>query len=294
MTDIDQSNAPKTNPTGDVAIVGIALRFPQSNSLDEFWNHLIAEESLISEIPADRWDKLEHYGDSIDKEKKTDSIWGGFVERMDCFDAAFFKISPREAQLMDPQQRMALELAWSAIEDAGYRASTLKASKTGLFMGICNSDYAEEIERELPGADPYIPTGIGYSILSNRISYFFDFKGPSITIDTACASSLTAIHLAIQSLQNGECDAALAGGVNLCWTPKRFIAFSQCGMLSKDGQCRAFDRGANGYVRGEGGAILVLKSLEKAGSGRRSYLCGHSRFGNESRRADQRADGDQS
>lgn len=218
---------------------------------------------MISEIPRKRWDKDQWHGNPA-RENKTNSIWGGFVEDADCFDAAFFAISPREAAWMDPQQRFALEMAWHAIEDAGYRATALAGSRTGVFMGVCHWDYAELLEKHLTQLDAYTPTGIAFSIIANRVSHFFDFRGPSVTNDTACAASLTSVHDAVRTLQNGECDLALAGGVNLIWSPNHFVSFAKAGMLSKDGHAKAFDAAANGYVRGEGGAMLLLKPLDRA------------------------------
>ncbi|MDT8977370.1 SDR family NAD(P)-dependent oxidoreductase [Paenibacillus sp. chi10] len=254
----------KVETSQGIAIIGISLRFPKSDTLDEFWDHLISRDSLITEIPLERWDKNDYYGDPQKDVNKTNSIWGGFIDRANCFDASFFNISPREATYMDPQQRITLELAWKAIEDAGYRAGALKSTKTGVFMGVCNTDYTEMMEKYLQDFDTYVPTGTSNAILSNRISYWFDFKGPSITIDSACASSLVAIHQAVRSLENKDCEYALAGGVNLCWSPRRFIALSKSGMLSKDGSCKAFDEKADGYVRAEGAAVLLLKPLDKA------------------------------
>ena len=190
--------------------------------------------------------------------------YGAFLDDADCFDAAFFNISPREAAQMDPQQRFTLEMAWHAIEDAGYAAGTLAGSRTGVFMGVCHWDYAELLEKHLREVDAYTPTGIGFSIIANRVSHFFDFTGPSVTTDTACAASLTSLHGAVRAIQNGECDMALAGGVNFIWSPNHFDAFAKAGMLSKDGHARVFDAGANGYVRGEGGAVLLLKPLAQA------------------------------
>lgn len=259
-----QKAIPSSISREDVAIIGQGLRFPKSNSLNEFWKHLEAEHSMISEVSPERWNKEEYFGNPRKDENKTNSIWGGFIEDADCFDADFFNISPREAESMDPQQRMAMELSWKAIEDAGYKPSSLAGTNTGVFMGVCHWDYAELLERDVEEVDAYFPTGVAYSIISNRVSYFFDFKGPSITNDTACASSLVSMYEAVRSIQNGECEYALAGGVNLCWSPKHFIAFSKNGMLSKDGKCKAFDDSANGYVRGEGGGVLLLKSLSQA------------------------------
>ncbi|MFB6877490.1 SDR family NAD(P)-dependent oxidoreductase [Streptomyces sp. NPDC056323] len=250
--------------TDDVAIIGLALRFPGAETLEEFGGHLVAGRSLISEVPPERWSKDRWFGDPRLGAQKTNSVWGGFVEHADCFDAEFFNISPREAESMDPQQRMALELAWRAIEDAGYPASALAGTETGVFMGVCHADYAEMMEREEVRTDVYFPTGTAYSIIANRISYHFDFQGPSITNDTACSSSLVSVYEAVRALCNGECGVALAGGVNLIWSPKHFVAFSQASMLSRTGRASAFDQSADGYVRGEGGAVLLLKPLARA------------------------------
>ncbi|OSC42265.1 SDR family NAD(P)-dependent oxidoreductase [Mycobacterium decipiens] len=253
-----------TENAGDIAIVGLALRFPGADTLVELFDHLVAGRSLITEVPAQRWSTDRYFGDPRSGEEKTNSIWAGFIEGADCFDAAFFNISPREAETMDPQQRFALELAWAAIEDAGYRASELAGSRTGVFMGLCHGDYAELIERDDVPTDAYFPTGTAYSIVANRVSYFFDFHGPSITNDTACSSSLVSIYEAVAALHHGDCDLALAGGVNLCWSPKLFVAFSKASMLSPTGKAHAFDDAADGFVRGEGGAVLLLKPLAKA------------------------------
>ncbi|MBC8951930.1 SDR family NAD(P)-dependent oxidoreductase [Xenorhabdus sp. PB62.4] len=248
----------------DIAIIGVGLRLPQTNTLAQFWHHLTAGRSLISEVTNNRWHKEEHFGDPRRGFNKTNSIWGGFVSDIDCFDAAFFQISPREAEAMDPQQRMALELSWHALEDAGYRADKLAGSRTGVYMGVCHWDYAELIEQHVDEIDAYYPTGTAYSIIANRVSHYFDFQGPSVVNDTACSSSLVAVQQAVQALLLGDCDYALAGGFNLCWSPRHFIAFSKAGMLSRDGQCRAFDAGANGYVRGEGGGVIMLKRATDA------------------------------
>jgi len=246
-----------------IAIIGMGLRLPGAESLDGLWDHLAAARSLITEVPAQRWDKEAWRGNPA-RGNKTASIWGGFVADADCFDAGFFAISPREAAWMDPQQRFALEMAWHAIEDAGYRASALAGSRTGVFMGVCHWDYAELLEKHLAAVDAYTPTGIAFSIIANRVSHFFDLRGPSVTNDTACAASMTAVHDAMAALRAGQCDMALAGGVNLIWSPNHFVAFSKAGMLSRDGRAKAFDESADGYVRGEGGAVLLLKPLERA------------------------------
>ncbi|WP_406012013.1 SDR family NAD(P)-dependent oxidoreductase [Streptomyces sp. NBC_00984] len=248
----------------DIAITGLALRFPGADTLAELFDHLSAGRSLITEVPAERWSKERYLGDPREDEEKTSSVWAGFIEDADRFDAAFFNISPREAETMDPQQRFALELAWQAIEDAGYRAGELAGSRTGVFMGVSHADYAELIERDDVPTDGYFPTGTAFSVVANRLSYFFDFHGPSIANDTACSSSLVSLYEAVTALRNGDCELALAGGVNLCWSPKLFVAFSKAGMLSPTGTSHAFDQGADGFVRGEGGAVLLLKPLAKA------------------------------
>ncbi len=186
------------------------MRLPGADSLDAFWTHLAEGRSLITEVSPRRWDARELRGNPA-KENKTNSIWGGFLEDADEFDAAFFNISPREAAWMDPQQRFALEMAWHAIEDAGLRASALAGSRTGVFMGVCHWDYAELIEKHLTRLDAYTPTGIAFSVIANRVSHCFDLRGPSVTNDTACAASLVSIHEAVRALQSGECDMALSG-----------------------------------------------------------------------------------
>lgn len=238
-----------------IAIIGLGLRLPGADGLEGFWDVLAAKKSLIRELPRERWSR---------DEAPQDGVWGGFLDGADRFDADFFSISPREAAWMDPQQRFALEMAWHAIEDAGYPASALAGSRAGVFLGVCHWDYAELLEKRLSHVDAYTPTGIAFSIIANRVSHFFDFRGPSVVNDTACAASLTAVHEAVRSLQSGECDMALAGGVNLIWSPNHFTAFAKAGMLSKSGQAKVFDDKADGYVRGEGGAVLLLKPLARA------------------------------
>ncbi|MFR9728368.1 SDR family NAD(P)-dependent oxidoreductase [Saccharopolyspora sp. MS10] len=254
------------HPAGDqdVAIIGTSLRLPGSRTMDEFWGHLAAGRSLISEVPARRWRKEDHLGDPRREVNRTNCAWGGFVDDVDCFDAEFFQVSPREARAMDPQQRMAMELSWHALEDAGYRADRLAGTATGVFLGVCHWDYAELVEQEVAEVDAYYPTGSAYAIIANRVSHHFDFRGPSVVNDTACSSSLIAVQQAVQALLNGDCEHALAGGVNLTWSVRHFIAFAKAGMLSPDGLCRAFDAGANGYVRGEGGGVVLLKRAADA------------------------------
>ena len=240
-----------------VAIIGVSLRLPGSNNLDELYQHLLNKDCHISEVPDERWK-------NIASNKKPAAAWGAFVDNVDGFDAEFFNVSPREAQTMDPQQRFILELSHQAIEDAAYAPKDLENSKTGVFMGVCHWDYAELYEQTGLNIDAYLPTGLAYSIIANRVSHYFDLKGPSVTNDSACSSALVAILQAVQAIRLGECSQALAGGINLLLSPNHFNAFSKNGMLSKTGESKAFDKSANGYVRGEGGAVILLKSLDDA------------------------------
>ncbi|MDG2260446.1 MAG: SDR family NAD(P)-dependent oxidoreductase [Paracoccaceae bacterium] len=238
-----------------IAIVGLALRVPGAESLDALWDILSNGRSMIGALPHER----RSAGFRADED-----YFGAFVQDADAFDPEFFGISPREAGSMDPQQRFGLELAWNALEDAGIRPSSLAKSDTGVFMGICHWDYLEMLSRADIPVEAHRATGVAPSIASNRISYQLDLRGPSVTNDSACASALVAIEQAATALRAGQCGAALAGGVNLIWSPDHFRVFSKNGMLSKTGSSRAFDAKANGYVRGEGGAVFVLKTLSAA------------------------------
>ncbi|WP_406725044.1 amino acid adenylation domain-containing protein [Streptomyces sp. GD-15H] len=255
----DERHAPASgqSPTGaDVAVIGMAGRLPGSADLEEFWEHLAAGDNLVGEIPADRWDWRDH--------PRSRSRWGGFAPGVDRFDAAFFGISPREAELMDPQQRLMLETVWSAIENAGYRPSELAGRRVGVFVAVTNSDYLEVQRAAGRGTEGHTLTGAALSIIPNRVSYVLDLRGPSIAVDTACSGSLTAIHQASAALRDGTCDLAIAGGVSLILAPGVYEALSQGEMLSPDGRCKAFDSRADGYVRGEGAGVVLLKSHDAA------------------------------
>lgn len=238
-----------------IAIIGLAFRLPGAETLDALWPILAKGRSMIKELPQAR------RGAGFPEDQQ---FWGGFVDDADGFEPEFFGISPREAQSMDPQQRFVLELAWNAIEDAGLRPDALAGPRTGVFMGACHWDYLEMMGRSGAAPDAYMPTGIATSILSNRVSFQFDLNGPSVTNDTACSSALVAVYQAVQALRDGTCDTALAGAANLIWSPDHFRAFNRNGMLSKTGQSRAFDKAANGYVRGEGAVVVLLKPLAQA------------------------------
>jgi polyketide synthase PksN len=238
-------------------------RFPGASNLLEFWTNLLEGKSAITEMPTARR-KTAIEGVVHSSVAESMKFWGGFVQDVDCFDALFFGISPKEAELMDPQQRLLLEVVWQTLEDARIKPSATAGTQTGVFIGACNVDYSELLGEDHSQSGLFATTGSFSSILSNRVSYAFDWCGPSVTVDTACSSSLVAVHFAVQAIKNGECKLAVAGGVNICWTAKRFLAFSRAGMLAKDGRCKTFDAKADGYVRGEGIGAILLKPLNDA------------------------------
>lgn len=249
-----------------IAVVGIGCRFPGGvTNPESYFDMLVKETDAITEVPEDRWNLQKYYDANRDLPGKTYTRRGGFLDKIDEFDAQFFGISPREASLIDPQQRLLLEVCWEAFEDGGLKIDDFKG-KTGVFVGGFTLDYKylqfQESNREL--FDSHSATGAMMTLLANRLSYVFDFQGPSMAIDTACSSSLVAVHLACQSLWNGESDQAVAGGVNIMLKPDITIAESKAGMLSPDGHSKAFDSRANGYVRGEGAGIVLLKPLSEA------------------------------
>jgi len=251
----EQSEQPDPEP---IAIIGISGVMPQCENLEIFRERLAAGTDLITEAPQERWDwrAFAAGGEA--------ARWGGFMKEVDKFDAEFFGISPREAELMDPQQRIFLEVTWKAIEDAGYGPSALSGTRTGIFVGVSSSDYSELLAAGPGKLETHESTGKAHSILANRISYLLDIHGPSESIDTACSSSLVAIHQAVTAIRGGACEMAIAGGVNVMLTPKWFLVFQAAGMLSKDGRCKTFDERANGYVRGEGAGAIFLKPLRRA------------------------------
>jgi acyl transferase domain-containing protein/acyl carrier protein len=250
-----------------IAITGIGCRFPGgANGPEAFWNLLRGGIDAIIEIPPDRWNIRAFYDAEPGLPGKTNSRWGGFIDGIDQFDPAFFGISPREAAFMDPQQRLLLETAWESLEDAGFAADPATGSDTGVFVGISTNDYSriQSTLSDRTTIEAHTTTGGVMSIAANRISYLLNMRGPSFVVDTACSSSLVAVHLACQSLRRGECATALAGGVNTILIPDTFIGFSRMSMLSPDGRCKAFDARGNGFVRGEGAGVIVLKPLAAA------------------------------
>jgi acyl transferase domain-containing protein/acyl carrier protein/ribosomal protein S18 acetylase RimI-like enzyme/protein-L-isoaspartate O-methyltransferase len=250
-----------------VAIIGAACRLPQGISgPDDLWSLLRAGKHAIGEVPASRWDIDRYYDPEPGKDGAIISRFGGFVDEFDRFDASFFGISPREADATDPQQRLLLEVTWEAFERAAIDPSSLAGSCTGVFAGVFSHDYEllQVKQKRTEAYDTYYATGSSAAVSAGRLAYVLGLQGPAIAVDTACSSSLVAVHLACQSLLAGECRVALAAGVNLLLTPELSIAFSKAGMLSPDGLCKTFDAAADGYVRSEGCAAVVLKPLAQA------------------------------
>ena len=250
-----------------IAIIGMGCRFPGgANSPEEFWRLLENGTDAISQVPADRWDIDALYDSDPTAPGKMTSRWGGFIAPIDQFDPNFFGISPREAAQMDPQQRLVLEVAWEALEDAGLTRIDLAGSQTGVYVGVHShsADYTLYQYADPDAIDIYTGTGTAHNVIGGRLAYLFDLHGPNVTVDTACSSSLVAVHLACQSLRIGESRMAIAAGVNLILTPEFTIAASKMHMLAPDGRCKAFDLQANGFVRGEGCGVVILKRLSDA------------------------------
>ncbi|MGD0830335.1 MAG: type I polyketide synthase, partial [Terracidiphilus sp.] len=256
----------------DIAIIGIHGAYPHSTNLEEYWDNLKNGRDLIDVIPRDRWNAEEFY-DSDPKAAENGKIyckWGGFLESYDKFDPEFFSISPSEARVMDPQERLFLQSVWAAIEDAGYTRDSMRqhflkerSLDVGVFVGVTTNSYHLWATEESNRGNHTCPSAMPWSI-ANRVSYFFDFNGPSMPVDTACSSSLAAIHLACESLKKGECQLAVAGGVNLYLHPSKYLSLCQRRMLSLDGKCRSYGAGGDGFVPGEGVGTVLLKPLSRA------------------------------
>jgi polyketide synthase PksN len=248
-----------------IAVVGMSGVMPQSDNLKEYWEKLKdSENNMVTLVPPDRWSWQEYYGDPLEEENKTLCKWGGFMREVDKFDPLFWGISPREAEMMDPQQRIFLESVWSAIEDAGHRVSDLAGTRTGLFVGASTRDYIDLMAAQQAELDGYSASGTSHAVLANRVSFLLDLKGPSAPLDTACSSSLVALHRAIESIHTGSSDMAIVGGVQVMLTPAGHISFGAAGMLASDGRCKTFDARADGYVRGEGSGAILIKPLSRA------------------------------
>jgi acyl transferase domain-containing protein/acyl carrier protein len=249
---------------GALAIVGMSGVFPQAENIPELWRILLEGRDCITEVPAERWSWRETAREANLEARSGAVRWGGFIDDMDGFDARFFRISPKEAELMDPQQRLMMTHAYRAIEDAGYSPKGLSGRKFGIFIGTGNTGYASLIDESEAATDSYSSTGLIPSLGPNRMSFFLNWHGPSEPVETACSSSLVAVHRAYAEIMSGNCEAALVGGVNTLVTPDAYVRYGKAGMLAPDGRCKTFSAHANGYVRGEGVGILFLKRLEDA------------------------------
>jgi polyketide synthase PksN len=254
----------------DIAIIGLAGRYPGAQNVEEFWQNLKEGRDCITEIPPDRWDHSQYFDTDKEKLGKTYSKWGGFIDGVDRFDPLFFNIAPREAEIIDPQERLFLQCVYETLEDAGYTRETLSSDQglgwggnVGVYVGVMYEEYQLYGAQEQVKGRPITLAGSPASI-ANRISYFFNFHGPSLTLDTMCSSSLTAIHLACQNLQRGGCELAIAGGVNLSLHPNKYLALGRGKFVSSKGRCESFGRGGDGYVPGEGVGAVLLKPLSKA------------------------------
>jgi acyl transferase domain-containing protein len=248
-----------------IAVVGMSCRFPGADDPAAFWDLLVRGVDAVTEVPKDRWDMDAYYDPDPDMPGKAYTKAGAFLKEIEGFSPAFFGISPREAASMDPQQRLLLEVSWEALENAALVPGHMQSRPVGVFVGMGATDYSERATLHGPAAiDAYHGTGMSNSLASGRISYLLGVRGPCLATDTACSSSLTSVHLAVESLRNRECDVALAGGVSLMMAPDSYVNLCKARMLSPEGRCKTFDAGANGYVRGEGCGMLVLKRLADA------------------------------
>ena len=248
----------------DVAVIGMSCRFPQAPDLNAYWDLLRNGRDAITEVPPDHWDWRAFYDTDQSNGKKTYSRWGGFLSDIDQFDPFFFNISHREARLMDPQQRIFLEVSWETFEHAGYSVESLTKKQVGVFVGSSNNGYYHQIQHALTAADHAAGVGNQNAIIANRVSFILNLRGPSILVDTMCSSSLVALHLAMLSLQRGDCEVALAGGVNVLLSPEYYVAMSRMKAHAPDGHCKTFDHRADGIVFGEGAGAVLLKPLRAA------------------------------
>ncbi|WP_136669437.1 type I polyketide synthase, partial [Flavobacterium sp. H122] len=274
LEEIQVHNHNKLKDVENIAIIGLSGRYPGAKNINEFWENLKQGKDSITEIPKDRWDIENFYDKEKGKEGKSYSKWGGFIEDVDKFDPLFFNISPREAQMMSPQERLFLQSVWETLEDAGYNRLELQnnsniidkselGGKVGVFVGVMSEEYQlfgiEEIHK-----GNYVTPGGSPASIANRVSYFFNFHGPNMVVDTMCSSSLTAIHLACESIQNGNCELAIAGGVNVSTHPYKYLMLSNGRFVSGKGKCESFGEGGEGYVPSEGVGAVLLKPLSKA------------------------------
>lgn len=254
----------------DIAIIGVSGRYPQAKSLDDLWANISGGKDCITEIPEDRWDYWQYYDEDKNRTGKSTGKWGGFLNDVDKFDPLFFNITPREAEFMDPQERLFLECVMETLEDAGYTKETLSKyqgfeleGNVGVYVGVMYDEYQLYGAQEQAHGRMLALNGIMSSV-ANRVSYFFNFHGPSIGLNTMCSSSLVAIHLACQSIHQGECQLAIAGGVNVSIHPNKYLLLNRGNFLSSKGKCEAFGKDGDGYVPGEGVGAILLKPLSRA------------------------------
>lgn len=260
---------PETATAEPIAIIGMAGRYPGARDLDSFWRNLCNGVDSVTEIPLERWDHRRFDG-LRSRTGRPLSRWGGFIDGHDSFDARFFRISPREAEMMDPQERQFMEVCWEALEDAGHTPETVapltgsaQLRRVGVFAGVMHKDYTLVVA-DASGPDGNLSLSLNMAQVANRVSFFCNFHGPSVAVDTVCSSSLVAVHMAVESLRRGETDACLAGGVNLSLHPAKYQTYGQGNLFSTDGRCRAFGKGGDGYVPAEGVGAVVLKTLSRA------------------------------
>jgi 6-methylsalicylic acid synthase len=252
-------------PAEAIAVIGIGCRLPGgADSADKYWNLLREGRDASGPAPADRWQDYADRGPSYAAAVRRTVARGSFLDGVADFDAEFFGLSPREAELMDPQQRIVLETAWEALEHAGVSPDALAGTDAGVYVGVCTGDYGHRLLEDLPDIEAWTGIGAATCAVANRVSYALDLRGPSLAVDTACSASLVAVHLAVQALRAGETDVALAGGVNLILSPGETLTLDAAGTLAPDGRSKSFDAAADGYGRGEGAAVVVLKRLADA------------------------------
>lgn len=256
----------KEDTDTDIAIIGLSGRYPQAADVETFWQNLVAGKDCVVEIPETRWDHTRFYNPDRQRPGSVYTKWGGFIDGVDEFDPTFFHISPVEAKIMDPQERLFLEIAWETLEDAGYNKNALARlfdNQVGVYVGVMHSEY-HLYAAQSDSADPPVALSSGFGSIANRVSYTLGFHGPSMAVDTMCSSSFTALHLAVESLKRRECRAALVGGVNLSLHPSKYIMQCQINMSSSDGRCRSFGNGGDGFVPGEGVGAVFIKPLQAA------------------------------
>ncbi|HET8659331.1 MAG TPA: type I polyketide synthase, partial [Micromonosporaceae bacterium] len=265
MVEAGPSGQPPAGGAEPVAVVGVGCRFAGDvDSPEAFWDLLTSGRDGIGEVPPERWQSYVDQGPAFASALRRATRWGGFRPEIESFDAEFFGLSPREAELMDPQQRILLETTWDALEHAGIPPHDLAGGDTGVFVGVGSDDYGRRLLEDLPRIEAWTGIGAAMCAVANRISYALDLRGPSLAVDTACSASLVALHLAVQSLRAGESPVALAAGVNLIVSPGLTLTLDAAGAMAADGRCKSFAESADGYGRGEGCGVLVLKRLADA------------------------------